>query len=84
MSTPSSEQDRILHEIEALSEEAQLALARMILQRVNRSRSQQKISQPSRLPSAALRGLLANGEAAPSDAEVERWREEARWEKYGG
>ena len=85
MSTPSPEQERILQDIEALPEEAQLALAQAILQRIWRARAHGEQAAPSaRVPSAALRGLLANGELAPSDDEVARWLDEARAEKYGG
>jgi hypothetical protein len=34
-------------------------------------------------PPAALRGLLADGQPAPSDEEVARWLDEARMEKGG-
>lgn len=86
MAEPSQDQERILRDIQEWPLDEQLALAQTILQRVARLRDQQSglPSQASRVPSAALRGLLANGQPAPSDEEVARWLDEARMKKYGG
>jgi hypothetical protein len=83
MTTPTQERERILRDIEEWPVEEQVALARTILQRAEELRQSQPEQQPS-VPSAALRGLLANDRPAPSDDEVARWLEEARMEKYGG
>jgi len=41
-------------------------------------------AEGTKRPSADIaRGLLATGQSAPSDAEVEQWLEERRTEKYG-
>ena len=69
----------VLRTIERWSIEEQVALAETILQRVHTER-QAVMAPPSVM---ALRGLLANGQPAPSDEETARWLDEARWEKYG-
>lgn len=86
MSTPTHDQERILQDIQEWPMEEQLALAQTILQRIAHLREEQRGQppQPPRVPSAALRGLLANGQPVPSDEEVARWLDEARMEKYGG
>ncbi len=79
MTTPTQERERILRDIQGWPVEEQVALARTILQRAEELRQGQR----PQVPSAALRGLLANGQPAPSDEEVARWLDEARMEKYG-
>lgn len=80
MTTPTQDRERILRDIQGWPVEEQVALAQSILQRA----AQMRQKQSPRVPSAALRGLLANGQPAPSDEDVARWLEEARLEKYGG
>lgn len=89
MSTPTHDPDRILRDIQEWSPDEQLALAQKILRMFDHLREKQQghapeRSQAARVPSSALRGLLANGQPAPSDEEVARWLDEARVEKYGG
>jgi hypothetical protein len=79
MTTTTQDRERILRDIQAWPVEEQMELARAILQRAEELQQGQR----PRVPSAALRGLLANGQPAPSDEEVARWLDEARMEKYG-
>ena len=83
MTTPTQERERILRAIQEWPVEEQVALARTILQRAEELQQGQQGQRPQ-VPSAALRGLLANGQPAPSDEEVARWLDEARMEKHGG
>lgn len=89
MSTPRHDPERILRDIQEWSPDEQFALAQTILRRIAHLRREQSgqpstPSQASRVPSSALRGLLANDRAAPTDEEVALWLDEARTEKYGG
>jgi hypothetical protein len=88
LSTPAHDPERILQDIQEWSPGEQFALALAILRRIMPSREEQRgqparATQATRVPSSALRGLLANGQAAPSDEEVARWLDGARTEKYG-
>ena len=82
MAPPALDRDTILKAVQNWPSDDQVALAKEILRRASELRHKQ--SQAPAVPSASLRGLLANGEPAPSDEEVERWLDEHRMEKYGG
>ncbi len=78
MSLTAHDHDTILDAIQRWPRDAQLALAREILQAAAASSEETKGRGWGDLV-----GLFATGEAAPSDEELERWREEWRMEKYG-
>ena len=83
MATEALDRESILQAIQNWSPDEQLALAREITGRAE-ALAEDKRGARLAVPSAALRGLLANGQSAPSDEEVARWLDEARMEKYGG
>lgn len=83
MATGILDRETILRAIENWPPDEQLALAREIARRAEGLTQGGREARPA-VPSAALRGLLANGQPAPSDEEVARWLDEARMEKYGG
>lgn len=85
MSSPALDHDSVLNTVRRWPRDAQLAFAHEILQETNTSPSDSD-SQESRMIHGGLHnlvGLLATDQPAPSDEEVERWREEWRIEKYG-
>jgi hypothetical protein len=82
MATPTQDRERVLRDTRKWPIAEQIALAHAILQRAEASRKGQPLAAP-KVPSAALRGMLANGQPAPTDEEVARWLDEARMEKYG-
>jgi hypothetical protein len=86
MASPMQDRERILRDVGEWPVEEQVALARTILQRAEALLREQRmlLSAGPRVSSAALRGLLANDQPAPSDEDVARWLDEARMEKYGG
>jgi hypothetical protein len=88
MAISTQDRDRVFRDILAWPLDEQLALAQDILRHVAelRQRDEEGHERPSlpSVPSAALRGLLANDEPAPTDEDVARWLDEARMEKYGG
>lgn len=89
MSLSIHDHDTILDEIRHWPRDAQLALAREILQTATADTpphatepSAEEVERPRR-GLRNLVGLLATDHPAPSDEDIERWREEWRMEKYG-
>lgn len=88
MSAPPLDHDAILRAVRQWPQDQQIALAREIL-RANEHEPEKQTPNASR---AGLRqksfqrliGILTTDQPAPSDEEIERWREERRMEKYGG
>ncbi|HEU5343313.1 MAG TPA: hypothetical protein VFX31_04350 [Ktedonobacterales bacterium] len=87
MSAPSLDYDTILRVIRKWPKDAQVELAREILREAEDNRKQQPSdTTPSSSREDSFRqliGILATDQPAPSDEEIERWREERRMEKYG-
>ncbi len=80
MSAPSLDHDTIMHAVQQWPREQQLELAREILQAAATNTPRPAPSQDSW---QRLVGILATDQPAPSDEEIERWREERREQKYG-
>lgn len=87
MSAPSLDHDTILRAIRQWPKDAQLDLAREILREAEDERQRQPSDTAQSSPRGdslrQLIGILATDQPAPSDEEIERWREERRIEKYG-
>lgn len=85
MSSPTLDHDAVLETIRRWPRDAQVALAREIMQEMSASptgtRSLEDAAGGRGLHD--LLGLFATDQPAPSDEEIERWREEWRMEKYG-
>ena len=88
MATPTLDRETILRAVRSWPAGEQIALAQEILLRAEEQRMEEhprrRHWQRSRIASSELRGLLANGQPAPSDEEVARWLDEERMKKYGG
>lgn len=82
MTAPMLDREAILRIVRQWSINEQIALADAIL--ADAQASSQPVFQPPAVPSVALRGILSNGQPAPSDAEVARILDEERMKKYGG
>ncbi len=82
MTTPTFDRDAILHLVHHWPISEQVALADAILAEA-RATTQPEL-QPPVVLSAALRGILSNGQLPPSDEEVALILEEERMRKYGG
>jgi hypothetical protein len=87
MSAPTLDHDTILRAIRQWPKDAQLELAREILREAEDERQRQPPNTAQSSPRGdslqQLIGILATDQPAPSDEEIERWREERRMEKYG-
>lgn len=88
MAAPALDRETILRAVQSWPVDEQIALAEEILLRAEERRVEdlprRRREQRSRVSSSELRGLLANGQPAPSDEEVARWLDEERMKKYGG
>ncbi|HUY79177.1 MAG TPA: hypothetical protein VMV29_20585 [Ktedonobacterales bacterium] len=82
MATPALDREAILHLVHHWPISEQVALADAILAEARAAT--QPVLQPPLVPSAALRGILSNGESPPSDEDVARILDEERMKKYGG
>lgn len=82
MTAPTFDRETILRVVRNWPISEQVALADAIL--ADARASAQPVLQPPAVPSAALRGILSNGQPAPSDEEVARILDEERMKKYGG
>jgi len=81
VTTPTLDRETILQVIHHWPISEQIALADAILAEARSAAPTQY--RPSTIPSAALRGILANGGPAPSDEDVARILDEERMNKYG-
>ena len=82
------DRETILREVQQWPVADHVALAEAIPAEAQKS-TQLELPPPAvpavpAVPSAALRGILANGEPAPSDKKVSRMVDEERRRKYGG
>jgi hypothetical protein len=82
MTAPTFDRETILRVVRNWPITEQVALADAIL--ADARASTQAEVQPPAVASAALRGILSNGQPAPSDEEVARILDEERMKKYGG
>ena len=82
MTAPMLDREEILRIVRQWSVNERIALADAIL--ADARTAQQQELQPPAVPSAALRGILSNGQPAPSDEDVARILDEERMRKYGG
>lgn len=82
MTAPMLDREEILRIVRKWSVTERIALADAIL--ADTRTAQQQELQPPAVPSSALRGILSNGQPAPSDEEVARILDEERMKKYGG
>lgn len=82
MATPALDREAILHLVHHWPINEQVALADAILAEARAAT--QPVLQSPLVPSAALRGILSNGEPPPSDEDVARILDEERIKKYGG
>ncbi len=81
MTAPTYDRETILRIVRQWPINEQVALADAIL--ADARAAANPIVQPPAVPSSALRGILANDQPPPSDAEVERILDEERMKKYG-
>lgn len=72
--------ETILRAVRAWPPDEQWALAGEILRHAGAPPVEEPLEPPA---SAGLAGLLATGQAPPTDEEVARWRDERRLERYG-
>lgn len=72
--------ERIVRIVQAWTPEQRVALIQDVLKTLVASSSDARERRPT-LQQA--RGLLAGTRPPPSDADVERWRDERRTERYG-
>jgi hypothetical protein len=82
MTTPTLDREAILQVVRQWPISEQVALADTILAEA-RTSAQPVLRSPA-VPSADLRGILSNGQPAPSDEDVARMLDEERMKKYGG
>ncbi len=82
MASPLLDREEILRIVRQWTINEQIALADAIL--ADARTSSRPVFQPPAVPSSALRGILSNGQPAPSDEDVERILDEERMKKYGG
>jgi hypothetical protein len=82
MSTSSLDHDTVLRAVQQWPRSAQVELAHEILRAAERQREQHQPNAPLQDSWQRLIGFLATDQPAPSDEEIERWREERRIEKY--
>ena len=82
MTAPMLDREAILRIVRQWSINEQIALSDAIL--ADARASCQPVFQPPVVPSSALRGILSNGQPAPTDDEVARILDEERMKKYGG
>lgn len=75
------DRDTILRTVRSWSPGEQRALAGEILRHVGIPPVEEPLGPPD---SAGIAGLLATTQAAPTDEEVARWRDERYMERYGG
>lgn len=86
MAAPTLDHDAILATIRKWPREAQLALARDILDTALAPAEESQVGDEAAHSQGSWRnliGLLATDQPPPTDEEIERWREEWRMEKYG-
>ena len=81
MTAPMLDREAILRIVRQWSVNERIALADAIL--ADARTAPQQALQPPAVPSSALRGILSNGQPAPSDEEVARILDEERMKKYG-
>jgi hypothetical protein len=81
MTTPTLDREAILQVVRQWPISEQVALADAIL--ADARASTQPVLRPPAVPSVALRGILSNGQPAPSDEDVARILDEERMKKYG-
>jgi hypothetical protein len=74
------DRETILRAVRAWPPDAQWELAGEILRQAGVPPVEEPLAPPD---SAGLAGLLATGQAPPTDEEVARWRDERRLERYG-
>ena len=74
------DRETILQAIRSWPPDEQRALAGEILRHVGVPPVEEPLEPPA---SSQLAGLLATGQAPPTDEEVARWRDERRVERYG-
>ncbi len=74
------DRETILRAVRAWPPDEQRALAGEILRHAGAALVEEPIVPPD---SAGLAGLLATEQAPPTDAEVARWRDDHRAERYG-
>ena len=82
MASPLLDREEILRIVRQWTIDEQIALADAIL--ADARTSSRPVFRPPAVPSSALRGILSNGQPAPSDEDVERILDEERMKKYGG
>ena len=81
MTAPTYDRETILRVVRQWPVNEQIALADAIL--ADARATTEPTLQPPAMSSAALRGILANDQPAPSDDEVARILDEERTKKYG-
>lgn len=81
MTAPTFDRETILRIVRQWPINEQVALADAIL--ADARAATEPSLQPPAVPSAALRGILANEQPAPSDEEVARILDEERMKRYG-
>lgn len=75
------DRETILRAVRAWPPDEQRELARDILRHAGVPLVEEPLAPPD---SAGLAGLLATGQAPPTDDDVARWLEERRVDRYGG
>ncbi len=85
MTAPSLSHDSIVQAIRQWSRAQQVELSREILIYLGAAEAQSPMASPHEQHAswAEIVGFLATDGPAPSDEEIERWREARRREKYG-
>ena len=74
------DREMILRAVRAWPLDEQRALAGEILRHAGVPPVEEPLAPPN---SSGLAGLLATGQAPPTDEDVARWRDERRRERYG-
>ena len=77
---PLLDRDTILRVVRAWPPDEQRALAADILRHSGAPVAEEPLAPPD---SAGLAGLLATGDAPPTDEDVAHWLDERRLERYG-
>ena len=81
MTAPTFDRETILRIVQEWPINEQVALADAILAATHAT-AEPAVTPPA-VPSAALRGILANDQPAPSDEDVARMLDEERMRRYG-
>ena len=81
MTAPTFDREAILRIVRQWPINEQVALADAIL--ADAHAATEPVFQPPAVSSAALRGILATDQPAPSDEEIERILDEERMRRYG-